>query len=89
MNIREGILDALVDGGESLKQIHEYLNYLGLKIDKKSLIAEVVTLFKQGKIYIEYPPDARNIKELDLNNIEDYWFELTQEGRSEWDNITA
>lgn len=61
MNIREAILDALADGGESIIQIQEYLNYLGLNIDKEKLFNEIATLLKQGKIYIEYPPDVKNL----------------------------
>jgi hypothetical protein len=87
MNAREGILDALVDGGESIVQINEYLDYLSINIDKKQLINEIKLLFRQGKITIEYPPEAKNITELDLLKIEDYWFELTEKGWSEWNLI--
>ena len=87
MNIREGILDALADGGESIIQIHQYLAYLHFDIDRAILIDEVIMLHKQGKIYVVFPFEATYADELDLNIIEDYWFEMTQEGRSEWDNI--
>lgn len=75
MNIREAILDALIDGGESIIQIQEYMNYLGLNIDREKLIRIIETLFNQGKIYIEYPHEE--IDELDIAKIEDYWFGLT------------
>lgn len=87
MDIREAILDALVDGAESIIQIQEYLSYLGLSVNRETLFAEMATLLKQGKIYIEYPPEAKGTDELNIADIEDYWFELTPEGRSEWNNI--
>ncbi|MDQ2085525.1 hypothetical protein RBH29_03640 [Herbivorax sp. ANBcel31] len=89
MNAREGILDALVDGGESIVQIKEYLDYLSINIDKDKLINEIKLLFRQRKIRIEYPPEVKDITELDSLKIEDYWFELTEEGWAEWNLIKS
>ncbi len=89
MNMREGILDALVDEGETIIQILEYLNFLKLNPDKEGVIHEIVSLLKEGKIYIKYPPELEDYTIINLSIIEDYWFELTQDGRSEWESIEA
>ncbi|MTI49371.1 hypothetical protein [Sporosalibacterium faouarense] len=87
MNIREGILDSLADGGESIIQIEEYLIFLGIHSFRYDIINELKTLLRQNKIYIEYPPSAKGINEIKLDSIKEYWFELTEAGRAEWENI--
>lgn len=87
MEIVEGILDSLADGGESIIQISQYLEFLGIKLDRKQLFNYIQELLRQGKIFIEYPPQSENTKVVDLSNIEDYWFNMTEEGRRDWDSI--
>ncbi len=87
MNIREGILDSLVDGGESIVQITEYLEYLKIQSSRSVVVNEIKQLLRQKKIYIEYPSIAKGMVEIEVDKIEDYWFELTESGRLEWDRI--
>lgn len=87
MNIIEGILDSLADGGESIIQISEYLTYLGINVEGNVLIATILELIDAEKIIVEYPKEERGRKSIDITQIEDYWFELTSEGRKDWNNI--
>jgi len=87
MNLREGILDALVDDGESIVQIVEYLNYLKIKFDTVQVIKQLEQLLIEEKIRIEYPPDSKGLQQINRNKVGDYWFELNQIGREEWGKI--
>ena len=87
MNIKEGILDSLADGGESIIQIREYLNYLKIDVNKCQLVSELITLLNQNKIEIEYPTEFKGCTDFELSKIEDFWFELTKEGRCDWNKI--
>ncbi len=83
MNLREGILDALADDAESIVQIKGYLEYLKIIASDNEIVTEISKLLEQQKIVIVYPYDKKGTINLDIANIEDYWFDLTQEGRNE------
>lgn len=87
MNLREGILDALVDGGESIVQIFEYMKHLGIPSDRAGILLEINQLLEQGAIRIEYPIDIDKIMIDEGDEVENYWFGLTQKGRSDWSAI--
>ena len=84
MNLHEGILDALIDEGESIIQIEKYLKYLKFNVTREDLTSELASLLDQQQIMIEYPLDYKDIIDLNPLNIEEYWFGLTNIGRSEW-----
>ena len=89
MNMREGILDSLVRDQRTAELIQKYLEVSDINFTEEGLINEIVSLFKEGKIYIEYPPKSKNQRTINFNEIEGYWFELTQEGQVEWERIEA
>lgn len=84
MNLREAILDALVDDLESIIQIEEYCIYLKHDVKRKVILSEIKSLLECNLIKIGYPYDAEEIEDA---NIEDYWFELTDLGKQEWEKI--
>jgi|LSQX01.2.fsa_nt_gb hypothetical protein len=90
MTLREAILDALIDDGESIIQIKEYLNYLGLESTEVEIIEILNNLFIEGQVKVAYP---RKFKEKSLKEfkgeITELWFELTTKGRKEWSDIKA
>ncbi|PKM50395.1 MAG: hypothetical protein CVV02_11495 [Firmicutes bacterium HGW-Firmicutes-7] len=87
LELREGILDALVDDDESIVQIEEYLTYLKIDFSRTSVLELLQQLLDENKIKIEYPPEFKTLKKLNISNLEEYWFELTQEGHKEWGKI--
>ncbi|MDR0840567.1 MAG: hypothetical protein LBN26_04175 [Christensenellaceae bacterium] len=86
MTLREAILDALSDDGESIKQICEYLEFLNIFATKEAVAKLLDTLWKENKITIVYPP-LGVVESLLVENINDFWFEMTDEGRGEWEAI--
>lgn len=41
MNLREGVLDSLIDDGESIVQIMKYLKFLNISFNKIQLIQQI------------------------------------------------
>ncbi len=89
MNLRESILDAIVDDSESIVQIKNYLNYLEIPYTDELLKDSILELLNESVIKIVYPPNRNIIDVTKANNIAiiDYWFELTEKGREEWNII--
>ncbi|MGE5398714.1 MAG: hypothetical protein ACM3MK_14415 [Chitinophagales bacterium] len=84
MTLREVVLDSLADDIETIVQIMEYLNYLGVQYTKEQLIEELDLLYLGGYIEIVYPKEV-NISTLrNFEVIEDLWFDMTESGRQEW-----
>jgi hypothetical protein len=89
MSLVEGILDSLKDDGESITQIKEYLDYIGIPYNKKLLKSSLIQLLRESLIKVEFPqdyslPEVENVSEEEFSN---YWFELTDAGIKEWDKI--
>ena len=55
MTLREAILDALIDDGESIIQISEYLNFLGIVFSREDVIKMLDVLFIEEKLKVVYP----------------------------------
>ena len=85
----EGILDALIDDGESIVQVEGYLNYLNLPTERNVIKKTLIKMLNEDQIYISYPTGhtKENFIGCTDDKIEDYWFELTSRGRKEWENI--
>lgn len=89
MNIKEGILDALIDDGESIIQVEEYLSYLGIEFKREMVKQTLVEFLKECLVEISYPLNKSMI-DFECSQgetIEDFWFELTEKGRKEWEKI--
>lgn len=88
MTLREAILDALIDDGESIIQISEYLNFLGFEATESDIIETLNNLFVEGQVEVAYP---RELEEKSLKafkgEIKELWFELTAKGKKEWSDI--
>jgi len=84
--LREGIMDALVDDGESIVQIEEFLKYIKFPSERQQLKKIIIELLNESLIEIAYPPKKNVIDFANSNDetIEDYWFELTKKGYTEW-----
>lgn len=89
MNLREGTLDALVDDGESVVQIEEYLTYLDIDFDRNQVLYLLQQLINENKIIVIHPIEDSNTKILNENEFEKYWFKLTVDGYKEWDKISC
>jgi hypothetical protein len=89
ISLREGILDALVDDGESIVQIEGALKYLEIPFERQLLKKIIVELLNESLIEIAYPLKKNIIDFFSSNGetIEDYWFELTKKGYAEWQKI--
>ena len=84
--IRFLILDALPDVSETIVQIEEHFESLfKRKIARDLVISEIKSFLKKGFIKIDYPEDAEN---LEKDEIEYYWFELTKLGRQKWEKMS-
>jgi hypothetical protein len=85
ISLLDGILDSLADDGESIIQIEQYLNYLGVLYNRVSVKMSLIELLNKKLIYIAYA-EGCNVPHIDISNdfdIEDYWFELTKAGKEE------
>lgn len=89
MTLREAILDALADDGESIVQILGYLKHLGYIENSKTLKYILENLLEESIIMIVYPPNKTitDFKVLKGMNVEDFWFEMTPKGYREWQKI--
>lgn len=87
MTLREAILDALIDDGESIIQISEYLNFLDIVFSRKDIIEMLNVLFIEEKLKVAYPKDFKVESLISYNEIDELWFELTEKGRDEWNDI--
>lgn len=89
MNFRDAILDALVDDGESIKQISEYLQYLGIAHSTEMIENMISKLLNEQLVKVSYPKDKTVGDFLIANEKErlEFWFELTEYGLEEWDKI--
>jgi len=87
MNLREAILDALADEGESIVQIKEYVRYLKIPAKSNEIKEMLNDLYINNKIKIVYPNDLNLTNITNYKNIKDLWFEMTEDGRLEWDKI--
>ncbi len=87
MTLKDEILDVLADDGESIVQIRSRFEYYELNFSDKEIIDELSSLLRQGKIKIAYPYSKKGSLTFDIENIEDYWFELTNEGRKEQQSL--
>jgi len=86
MTLREAVLDALADDGESIVQISEYLQHLAISATKEEITELLNTLFSEKKIYVAFPRNL-NIQSISSELIDYLWFELTDAGKSEWEQI--
>ena len=88
MTLREAILDALIDDGESIIQVSEYLNYLGFEATESEIIEILNNLFIEGQVKVAYPREfgEKSLREF-TGEIRELWFELTAKGKEEWDTI--
>jgi hypothetical protein len=84
--LREAILDALADDGESIVQVREYLKYLNILSTAEDVIELLDCLLKEKKIRIAYPQNIK-VESLHCGMVNDFWFELTDMGRCEWEKI--
>jgi len=87
MNNKEIILDCLADDCESIVQIENWFDYLGISIER----IEIVILI-QGMIFdkiIEVADSSILPKDdcINMAEIEGYWFRMTQKGRNIWEAI--
>jgi hypothetical protein len=87
MTLREEILDALADDGESIETIKSWFKHVNVSFPDEEIINELTTMLKEKAITIAYPYDKKGSLSLDIKHIEDYWFELTLLGRSEQQHI--
>lgn len=89
VSMRDAILDSLADDGESVIQIEQYLNYLGVLYDRACVKGSIIDLLGKGVICICYPvgSDMIDIETSDEQGIEEYWFELTEAGKVEQERI--
>jgi hypothetical protein len=87
MNLKEAILDALVDDGETIIQIREYINYLGINTQFNRIIDSLNNLYVEGKIKVVYPPNFNDESLESIDDLEELWFELTPIGKREWEKI--
>lgn len=89
MNLRQSVLDALVDDSESMVQIRNYLKYYKVSYADDSLKEIILRLLDESKIVIAYPPDSNITDFINAGTYEitDYWFKLTEKGYEEWNNI--
>ena len=90
MTLREAILDALIDDGESIIQISEYLNFLGFESTESEIIETLNNLYIGGQMKVVYPREfkEKSLKEF-KGEIRELWFELTTKGKKEWSDIEA
>ncbi|MHC1723211.1 MAG: hypothetical protein AB9836_08415 [Aminipila sp.] len=87
--LRDMILDALKDDGESIVQITEYIKYLKMNYAIDAIVEELAKLLEDDFIEIVYPV-GKTITELrnaTKENITDFWFALTSKGEHEWSHI--
>jgi hypothetical protein len=87
MNMKEAILDALVDDGETIIQICEYINYLGILAKFNTIKDTLNDLYVEGKIKVVYPPNFKEKSLKSIDDLEELWFELTPIGKIEWEKI--
>jgi len=89
MNLRQSILDALVDDSESIVQIKNYLKYYRVSHTDEALRETILELLNESVIKIKYPPNSSIIDIVNADSliIRDYWFKLTEKGYEEWNNI--
>jgi hypothetical protein len=89
MNLREAVLDALVDDGESIRQISEYLQYLKIDNSSETIVNVVISLMNEQLIRIVYPHNKTmdNFVNADNEGKLEFWFELTECGHKEWKKI--
>ena len=87
--LREGILDALVDDGESIVQIEQFFEYINVTVERQLLKKIIIELLNESLIEIAYPNNKSVVDFTNSNDetIEDYWFELTKKGYTEWQKI--
>jgi hypothetical protein len=87
--LRDAILDALKDDGESIIQIFRYLDYLKIKFSTEMVKAELVRLLNDECVKIAYPYglNSGEFENATDENISDFWFELTPKGENEWSLI--
>lgn len=85
MNVFEGILDVLIDGGQSIIQIERYMTRYNISDDRIKIVNVIREMLQNSVIYIAYPPEADAT--FNPDTIEDYWFELTDIGKTEWKEL--
>lgn len=98
LTIREGILDSLIQYDYSITSIQNYLKYLEAEkhleclsetLDINTLKKELVIMLSEEIITISYPENSHPQQFIEIENesINDFRFELTEKGVSEWDDI--
>ena len=87
--MRDAILDALGDDGESIIQISEYLQYLSINYTDEIVISTILNLLDEQLIKIELPRNktSNDFRSAGSEEKMDYWFELTKAGEIEWQKI--
>jgi len=87
MNIQEEIMNVLQDDDESIIQIENSFSYYNIKYNRTEVVEALRQLLFEEKIEIQYPFEKKDERELDINQIEDYWFGLTEVGKKEMKKI--
>jgi hypothetical protein len=87
LNLRQGIIDILVEDDENIEQIEKGLIDLGLSYDREAVRKTLLELGNDLSINVSYPPNTtiNNFWEADDSTIKDFWFEVTSKGKAEWD----
>lgn len=92
MDLKEGILDSLVNDVRTIKNIKDYLIALG--IDSGSgyvdLKKKLIELLDKSLIKVTYPQEKSVEYFINLSTEheqEQIWFELTERGYEEWKGI--
>ena len=89
ITLREGILIALVDDGESIIQIEVSLKEFKIPFTRDLVKEQIINLINEELVEIVFPPDKTIDDLIKSNNesIEAFWFELSKRGRKEWEKI--
>ena len=85
--IEASVLDVLADDGESIIQIENALARDNIALSRIDIKTIIIKLLKEDLVYIAHPYTATTDGFIfcSEDTIEDYWFEMTSLGRSEWE----
>ncbi|MGE5415674.1 MAG: hypothetical protein ACM3UZ_02700 [Acidobacteriota bacterium] len=91
MNLREGILDALVEERDNVSKVERFLDFMRFEHTRESLIDALTDLLMQGTIEIIHPSNVDIMVQspLDEKMLNEIKLELTEKGRMEWEAILA
>ncbi len=92
IDLRLEILNTMADDGENIETIEDMLRNISDVVASKDHIVKIIAdLLKDGSIYIRYPQNVQPDDFLDSTGekLYDFWFEMTNKGRAEWDNANS